>query len=156
MRIVRERGCQVAQVARLDVDRWATAWAATSVAPGGGRSLPCTAASPSVFLFLAFSTGPADYHQHRPRVAPAAFSLPPWLLVENSKRPFHFGPSPGRLTPGTHVTHPARVTRVPSLAIIAYISLSTSSCFATLTGALQSPARTIKRIYIYIYIYVTW
>lgn len=37
MRIVRERGCQVAQVARLDVDRWATAWAATSVAPGGGR-----------------------------------------------------------------------------------------------------------------------
>lgn len=104
MRIVRERGCQVAQVATLDVDRWATAWAATSVAPGGGRPvspLPLVCSSP----FPPTTTNTTRRLLSSP---------------ENSKRPFHFGPpSPGRLTPGTHVTH-----SLGSLAIIAYIARS--------------------------------
>lgn len=54
-RIVREPGCQIAQVVTVDVDRWTVAWAATTTVVPAGEFSP----SPSLSLFLSlFSSLP--------------------------------------------------------------------------------------------------
>lgn len=73
----------------MDVDRWATAWAATTMVPGGTR------VSPSRDRLVFPSSSSSTF-------STASCLHAGCLLLANSKRPFHRATtSPGRLTPGT-------------------------------------------------------
>lgn len=117
MRIVRERGCQVAQVATLDVDRCATAWAATSVAPGGGRPSLSLARPPlGVFLLLAFSNGRCYYHHTRSLWPP---SLPDWRTRKGHSTSVHKPPEDSL---PAHVTHSLGSPRGVPRSLLLHIS----------------------------------
>lgn len=153
MRIVRERGCQVAQVARLDVDRWATAWAATSVAPGGGRR----PVSPLHDRLSQRVPVPRLFHRLRRLPPTPTTRRSDCLLSSPGLWRTRKGHSTSVQAPEDSLPAHTSLTRLGSLAFprspLLHISrsLSTSSWFATLTGALQSPARTTTCICIYIH-----
>ena len=159
----------------MDVDRWATAWAATSaVAPGGGRARvsPLHGRLSPLFLFLAFSN-------RRPTTTTLTVLSDRLLFLTGELEkaiPLGSTQAPGRLTLPAHVTHspgspeprfpPARLAFIAYIASISFslslfhslllplsLSLSLSFLFlffrttSRLTGALQSPARTSSCTY---------